>query len=51
MMSIHQPRYSIYKLCDSITLLSRGEVVYHGPKEDTLGYFARQGVSICSDFV
>ena len=43
-MSIHQPRYSIYKLFDTITLLSQGSMVYHGPAEDkAVQYFARAG--------
>ena len=39
-MSIHQPRYSIFKLFDSVTLLSRGEVVYSGPACAVVPYFS-----------
>ena len=39
-MSIHQPRYSIFKLFDSVTLLSRGEVVYSGPARAVVPYFS-----------
>jgi len=39
-MSIHQPRYSILKLCDSLTLLSKGAIVYHGPQREALPYFS-----------
>ena len=39
-MSIHQPRYSIFRLCDHITLLSRGNIVYTGAGRATLPYFA-----------
>jgi len=39
-LSIHQPRYSIYKLFDTLTLLHDGESVYHGPAADTLDFFA-----------
>ena len=41
-MSIHQPRYSIFRLCDHITLLSRGNIVYTGAGRATLDlpYFA-----------
>lgn len=46
--SIHQPRYSIYKLFDNMMLLSMGEVVYHGPMEFALEYFARLGY-ICEE--
>ena len=38
-MSIHQPRYSIFKLFDSVTLLSRGEVVYSGLARAMVPYF------------
>jgi len=39
-LSIHQPRYSIYKLFDTLMLLDDGECVYHGPAADTLDFFA-----------
>ncbi|MBN3315629.1 ABCG2 protein, partial [Atractosteus spatula] len=42
-LSIHQPRYSIYRLFDSLTLLVSGKLVYHGPAEDTLDYFEKAG--------
>jgi len=42
-MSIHQPRYSIYKLFDSLTLMSRGRLVYHGPVNKALTYFSELG--------
>jgi len=42
-MSIHQPRYSIYKLFDSLTLISRGRMVYHGPTSNALNYFNEIG--------
>ncbi|XP_064611207.1 broad substrate specificity ATP-binding cassette transporter ABCG2-like isoform X2 [Liolophura sinensis] len=41
--SIHQPRYSIYRLFDNLTLLSKGEVVYNGPATDALSYFESIG--------
>ena len=44
-MSIHQPRYSIFKLFDTLTLLSRGDLVYHGPRHMALEHFSRQGTS------
>ncbi|RXN08400.1 ATP-binding cassette sub-family G member 2-like protein [Labeo rohita] len=40
-LSIHQPRYSIYRLFDSLTLLVGGRLVYHGPAQDTLNYFSQ----------
>ncbi|XP_026055613.1 ATP-binding cassette sub-family G member 2-like [Carassius auratus] len=42
-LSIHQPRYSIYRLFDSLTLLLGGRLVYHGPAQDTLDYFSQIG--------
>lgn len=42
-MSIHQPRYSIFKQIDTLTLLSRGNMVYHGLTNDCLDYFTRLG--------
>uniref|UniRef100_A0A3Q4ASF2 ABC transporter domain-containing protein n=1 Tax=Mola mola TaxID=94237 RepID=A0A3Q4ASF2_MOLML len=42
-MSIHQPRYSIYRLFDTLTLLVSGKMVYHGPAPNALDYFANIG--------
>uniref|UniRef100_A0A3Q3EPU9 Broad substrate specificity ATP-binding cassette transporter ABCG2 n=1 Tax=Kryptolebias marmoratus TaxID=37003 RepID=A0A3Q3EPU9_KRYMA len=39
-MSIHQPRYSIYRLFDTLTLLVNGKMAYHGPAPNALDYFA-----------
>uniref|UniRef100_A0A8D0GS12 Broad substrate specificity ATP-binding cassette transporter ABCG2 n=1 Tax=Sphenodon punctatus TaxID=8508 RepID=A0A8D0GS12_SPHPU len=41
--SIHQPRYSIFKLFDSLTLLASGSLLYHGPAADALPYFKSIG--------
>jgi len=41
--SIHQPRYSIFKLFDKILLISKGSCVYQGPSKDLSNYFASQG--------
>ena len=45
-LSIHQPRYSIFKLFGSLSLLSRGAIVYHGPANTALDYFERLGIYI-----
>ncbi|NXY79039.1 ABCG2 protein, partial [Glareola pratincola] len=37
--SIHQPRYSIFRLFDNLTLLAAGRVLYHGPAQNAIGYF------------
>lgn len=42
-LSIHQPRYSIYRLFDSLTLLVTGKQVYHGPAQRALEYFSDIG--------
>ena len=42
-MSIHQPRYSIFKLLDTLTLLSLGDIVYHGRADQALTYFSGAG--------
>ncbi|XP_043954213.1 broad substrate specificity ATP-binding cassette transporter ABCG2-like [Gambusia affinis] len=42
-LSIHQPRYSIYRLFDSLTLLVNGKQVYHGPAQKALEYFSEIG--------
>uniref|UniRef100_A0A8C0K5A8 Broad substrate specificity ATP-binding cassette transporter ABCG2 n=1 Tax=Canis lupus dingo TaxID=286419 RepID=A0A8C0K5A8_CANLU len=41
--SIHQPRYSIFKLFDSLTLLAAGKLMFHGPAQEALGFFASVG--------
>ncbi|CAG5128016.1 unnamed protein product, partial [Candidula unifasciata] len=46
--SIHQPRFSIYRLFDSLMLLSHGDTVYHGLSEEALQYFASVGY-ICEE--
>ena len=42
-MTIHQPRYSIYKLFDTLTLLSMGQMIYHGAMNNCLDYFSTLG--------
>ncbi|XP_037615024.1 broad substrate specificity ATP-binding cassette transporter ABCG2-like isoform X2 [Sebastes umbrosus] len=42
-LSIHQPRYSIYRLFDSLTLLIDGKQVYNGPAQSALDYFSDIG--------
>ncbi|CAL9694161.1 unnamed protein product [Knipowitschia caucasica] len=42
-LSIHQPRYGIYRLFDSLTLLVNGNQVYHGPAQEALDYFSDIG--------
>ncbi|TRY56200.1 hypothetical protein DNTS_002547 [Danionella cerebrum] len=42
-LSIHQPRFSIFRLFDGLTLLAGGKQVYHGPAQDALEYFSNIG--------
>ncbi|XP_065904845.1 broad substrate specificity ATP-binding cassette transporter ABCG2-like isoform X4 [Dysidea avara] len=49
-MSIHQPRYSIFRLFDGLTLLSRGNVVYTGVCRATVPYFANTLGMECDAF-
>ncbi|KAF1588395.1 UNVERIFIED_CONTAM: ATP-binding cassette sub-family G member 2, partial [Eudyptes robustus] len=41
--SIHQPRYSIFRLFDNLTLLAAGRVLYHGPAQHAIEYFQSMG--------
>jgi len=41
--SIHQPRYSIFRLFDSLTLLAKGKMVYHGKLKHALPHFNALG--------
>ncbi|KAH0615836.1 hypothetical protein JD844_026397 [Phrynosoma platyrhinos] len=41
--SIHQPRYSIFRLFDKLTLLAAGRMLYHGPAQNALDYFKSIG--------
>lgn len=44
--SIHQPRYSIFKQFDHLTLMHKGEVVYAGAAGNALDYFTGLGYQI-----
>ncbi|NXE54670.1 ABCG2 protein, partial [Casuarius casuarius] len=41
--SIHQPRYSIFRLFDNLTLLAEGRMLYHGPAQNAIEYFKSVG--------
>ncbi|CAF3700099.1 unnamed protein product [Rotaria socialis] len=41
--SIHQPRYSIFKLFDALYLLAGGRCAYHGPTDGVLNFFSSVG--------
>ena len=42
--SIHQPRFSIFRLFDRLSLLCFGNMVYHGPASEAIDYFASIGM-------
>ncbi|XP_071360623.1 broad substrate specificity ATP-binding cassette transporter ABCG2b isoform X2 [Trachinotus anak] len=44
--SIHQPRYSIFKQFNHLTLMHKGEVVYAGAADHALEYFTDLGYQI-----
>ncbi|XP_073326630.1 broad substrate specificity ATP-binding cassette transporter ABCG2b [Pagrus major] len=44
--SIHQPRYSIFRRFDHLTLMHKGEVVYAGAADHALEYFTNLGYQI-----
>lgn len=44
--SIHQPRYSIFKQFDHLTLMHKGEVVYAGAANYAMEYFTDLGYQI-----
>ncbi|KAF7663306.1 hypothetical protein LDENG_00213550 [Lucifuga dentata] len=46
--SIHQPRYSIFKQFDHLTLMHKGEVVFTGAADKALEYFTDLGYQIDS---
>ncbi|CAF4539458.1 unnamed protein product [Rotaria sp. Silwood1] len=46
--SIHQPRYSIFKLFDTLFIVAAGYCVYHGPTNSVLPYFSSIGY-VCEE--
>jgi hypothetical protein len=46
--TIHQPSSEIFHLFDDLILLADGQVMYHGPVEQTVDYFAKLGYT-CPD--
>jgi ATP-binding cassette subfamily G (WHITE) protein 2 len=42
--SIHQPRYSIFELFDTVLLMSHGRIVYLGSSINMLSYFNQEGL-------
>ncbi|XP_007605744.4 ATP-binding cassette sub-family G member 3-like isoform X1, partial [Cricetulus griseus] len=41
--SINQPPYSIFRCFDSLTLVTSGKVMFHGPAQEALEYFTSAG--------
>jgi len=48
-MSLHQPRYSIFRRMDHILLLSQGKLVFQGPPDHVVVYFESVGYT-CDKF-
>lgn len=48
-MTLHQPRASIYKLLDEIVLMARGQIIFHGAPAQAEAFFAHHGYTIPSD--
>lgn len=48
-MSIHQPRYSIFALFDRLVLLSKGQVLYLGGGKESVKYFKDVGYT-CPEY-
>ncbi|CAF0868985.1 unnamed protein product [Rotaria sp. Silwood1] len=44
-LSIHQPRYSIFKLFDNLFLIGAGHCIYHGSRHDVLPFFSSIGLT------
>eukprot|EP01135_Chromosphaera_perkinsii_P006081 Nk52_evm5s391 gene=Nk52_evmTU5s391 len=42
-VAIHQPRYGIFRLFDSLTLMHDGSIVYSGDVDHSLAYFSNLG--------
>jgi len=49
-MSIHQPRYSIYKLFDSITLMALGRTAFHGTPNEAFNFFQKHNYTCPKHF-
>ncbi|XP_072533732.1 broad substrate specificity ATP-binding cassette transporter ABCG2c isoform X2 [Salminus brasiliensis] len=47
--SIHQPRYSIFRQFDHLTLMNKGEIIYTGSADKALTYFEEIGYK-CEPF-
>ncbi|XP_075799470.1 ATP-binding cassette sub-family G member 3-like isoform X2 [Microtus pennsylvanicus] len=46
--SIYRPQYSIFRLFDSLTLVTSGKVMFHGPAQEALEYFTSAGYNYVS---
>jgi len=50
-LSIHQPRYSIYSLFDRLLLLNKGNIVYSGPAQSAVNYFDQIGYKCPTHYI
>lgn len=42
-LTLHQPRSTIYEMADTVTLMDRGHILYQGPRAKAVQHFAAQG--------
>jgi len=43
-VSIHQPRFAIFRLFDRLTLLAAGNIIYQGKSSEALDFFQTLGM-------
>lgn len=48
-LSIHQPRFRIFEMFDSVTIMSEGHIIYHGASDQCVPYFNATGYE-CAAF-
>ena len=41
--TIHQPSSDMFHLFDDLLILAQGQIVYQGPREDSVAYFRNIG--------
>lgn len=44
--TVHSPSSELFDLFDDLLLLAKGHVIYHGPTEDSIDYFASLGYQV-----
>ncbi|KAF8278162.1 hypothetical protein TcBrA4_0118750 [Trypanosoma cruzi] len=44
--TVHSPSSDLFDVFDDLLLLAKGHVIYHGPTEDSVAYFASLGYQV-----